>query len=665
MSSATRFGPYLLESRIAVGGTAEVYLAKPVDSRAEVQRLIVKRLLPHMFTDEEGRRMFEREAALHAVIEHENVVKIFGAGQSDKGEPYLAMEFVDGVDGYRLLRRVRQEGQTLPVGLAVHMASEVLHALEHVHSAKDGKGKALGIIHRDVTPSNIYLSKDGLVKLGDFGIARSATRMTIRNDNGPAMLKGTFAYLAPEQVAGETFDHRSDLFSLAVVLAEMLLGKPLFPGGGQLAVLLAIRDCKIDALVEIKAQLPAGLFEVLQRALSRDPAKRYPTAHQFAEALRPFATQRDEARLALAQRVRWVQAGGSTDAMAAVRDSAFKLRAAIAATQEPSVFEQRTAEYTLLPSNVVTANGQRMGPLTFAKLMECLATGQIGLGDKVDYMGRGLLPVEQIEELARFLPTQTATTNQLVGPGVPDIMDQFATTSMLDILMRFLRDKSTGVLFTERPASDGAEGGRKELYFLQGKLHHVASSNASELLGEYLVRRGKLAREELDLALAVLPRYGGRMGDTLISLGLVGPVDIFRAIREQGRDRVADLFLWKQGTASFYRGQTAPRVEFPLDLDLPTLMLAGLEASQPLETPMEQFRGQLDSLLEPGVGDHLQSLSGMTWPPLVQRVLSLVSAPKPLREVLKAAARVGQFTAGDVLRALEILLAAQLVRWGK
>ena len=105
--------------------------------------------------------------------------------------------------------------------------------------------------------------------------------------------------------------------------------------------------------------------------------------------------------------------------------------------------------------------------------------------------------------------------------------DQLGNVSMLHTLMRVLAQRETGVLFAERVDEAGVEGARKELYFVAGKLHHVASSNASELLGEYLVRRGKLEREELDLALAVLPRYGGRMGDTLISMGLVGPVDIF------------------------------------------------------------------------------------------------------------------------------------------
>ena len=241
--------------------------------------------------------MFEREAALHAAVTHENVVTVFGSGLSDKGEPYLAMEYVDGVDGYRLLRRLKQEGRTLPVGIAVHIVTEVLRALSSVHTAKDEHGKAMGIIHRDVTPSNLYLSVNGRVKLGDFGIARSSARATMKNA-ASAVLKGKFAYLAPEQVAGEPFDHRADLFSTATVLAEMMLGKPLFPGGGQLAVLLAIRDCRTDAIDELKSTLPKGMHDVLKRSLAREPKARYQTADALlrgAQAVRVGSASRRSA----------------------------------------------------------------------------------------------------------------------------------------------------------------------------------------------------------------------------------------------------------------------------------------------------------------------------------------------------------------------------------
>jgi serine/threonine-protein kinase len=333
--------------------------------------------------------------------------------------------------------------------------------------------------------------------------------------------------------------------------------------------------------------------------------------------------------------------------------------------QDGPDLDQKTERYELLPSWVLKEDGEKLGPWTFARLMEALATGHIQRGDQVDFVGRGFKDVEEIEEFQRFLPSQTATTGKLVGPGAPDYHDDLANVSMLHTLMRVLSQRDTGVLFAER-ADESGEAVRKELYFVAGKLHHVASSNASELLGEYLVRRGKLEREELDLALAVLPRYGGRMGDTLISMGLVGPVDIFRAIREQGRDRVADLFLWKSGMVTFYRGQTAPHVEFPLDLDLPTLMLAGLEAAKPGDAPMDEHRNHLDRLvaLRAAPSDDLAtSLEDVVWPALVSRVQSLLKQPTKLRDVLKGAARTGGHSAGDVLRCLEILYAAGLVTW--
>jgi serine/threonine-protein kinase len=691
MSSPLQFGPFFLDSRIAVGGTAEVYLARPATEDSGLPaRLVVKRLLPHFASDPEGRTMFEREARLHGAVTHANVVTVFHASVDSRGEPYLAMEYIDGVDGYRLLRRLRQDDALLPVGVAIYIAREVLRALESVHAARDPlSGGALGIVHRDVSPSNIYLSKDGKVKLGDFGIARSTTRTTLRSEAGQ-VLKGKFAYLAPEQVAGEPSDHRADLFSLATLLAEVLLNRPLFPGGGQLAILLAIRDCKIDALQEIRTRLPPGLFEVLGRALSRKPADRFATAKDFGAALAPFEADGRLAVREIAARVRWVESASSSDNMAAVRESARAMRAvkpvapdqaappplpssAGAASgsaraggrQDGPDLDQKTERYELLPSWVLKEDGEKLGPWTFARLMEALATGHIQRGDQVDFVGRGFKDVEEIEEFQRFLPSQTATTGKLVGPGAPDYHDDLANVSMLHTLMRVLSQRDTGVLFAER-ADESGEAVRKELYFVAGKLHHVASSNASELLGEYLVRRGKLEREELDLALAVLPRYGGRMGDTLISMGLVGPVDIFRAIREQGRDRVADLFLWKSGMVTFYRGQTAPHVEFPLDLDLPTLMLAGLEAAKPGDAPMDEHRNHLDRLvaLRAAPSDDLAtSLEDVVWPALVSRVQSLLKQPTKLRDVLKGAARTGGLSAGDVLRCLEILYAAGLVTW--
>jgi len=189
----------------------------------------------------------------------------------------------------------------------------------------------------------------------------------------------------------------------------------------------------------------------------------------------------------------------------------------------------------------------------------------------------------------------------------------------------------------------------------------VASNNATELLGEYLVRRHVISREELDFALAVLPRYNGRMGDTLISLGLVSSLDIFRAIRDQGRDRLVDLFRWQSGELAFYAGQTARHVEFPLDLDIPPLIFAGIEAAQG-EVKLDAWRERLDAVIGPPDGPRPR-LHGAPWPPLARRLLTVADRPRPLRDVLAATAQGGAATASDALQALDVMLAAKLLVW--
>jgi serine/threonine-protein kinase len=718
-----RFGPYLLEARLAVGATTEVYLARlsaeEVKARSEAgtlegpdplpERFVVKRLLPHLVSDAEGRTRFQREAALHSVVLHPNVVRVFASGTTAQGEPYLAMEYVDGCDAFRLLRRTTHERTVLPVTASVFVMREVLRALTAVHEARDAAGVPLGIVHRDVTPSNIYLSSRGDVKLGDFGIARSMQRIDARPAGEGAQdvsLMGKFSYLAPEQVAGEPFDHRADLFSAATVLAELLIGKPLFPGTGQLQVLLAIRDCNLKPLHDARDRLPEGVVPVLEKALSRDPALRFADAGALGAALAPFAGNPEIARSELAVRVRSVQTVPSDAHLAAVRESARAIRSAprldvidvvppepTAPLPEPAraaapataavppaedsreleidIDEQAfddddedphardTGTYPELVSYVLRPNGQREGPFTFAKLVEAIATGGIAIGDKVDYLGAGWKPIQDIPDLLRLLP-KTSTPPAPTPTENPAYAADLSVSTMLDVLAYVLMHKQSGLLLLEKPAEGDQEAQRREVYFLRGRLHHVPSTNAGERLGEFLVRRGKLAREELDLALAVLPRYGGRMGDTLIGLGLVDGVDIFRAIREQGQGRVTELFLWRDGFAYLHPETEVPAVEFPLDLDLPTLMLAGMEASHPGDTPMQFIEPQLDSMVVPNPRPELASF---VWPPLVAATRDALTKPMTLRDLLGAVTRVAQVSGADVARALELLLAMDLAHW--
>ncbi|MEO8874062.1 MAG: DUF4388 domain-containing protein, partial [Polyangiaceae bacterium] len=298
---------------------------------------------------------------------------------------------------------------------------------------------------------------------------------------------------------------------------------------------------------------------------------------------------------------------------------------------------------------------------------EAIATGEVGRNDNVEYGGRDACAIDKIEELSRLLPPQTATTSQLAGPGAPDLYENLATTTMTDTLLRVLENRETGVMFAqsaEDAGRDASEMDRKELYFLQGKLHHVASSNALEMFGHYLVRMKKLEPSDLEMALNVLPRYGGRMGDTLIALGFMNAIDIFNALRDQGRDKVADLFKWRSGTLSFYREEKAPTVEFPLGLDLPALLLRGLQSSHDEAAIKSDLERKLNISVGPGACDRAGLSKEVSWPPIVGFLLDACKTSVPLRLAVERATKEAGSRPIETYCAVELLVAAHLLAWG-
>jgi serine/threonine-protein kinase len=655
---------------------SEVYLARPAEGNPATE-LVIKRLLPSVLDDPRSRKTFQMEANLHTAARHANVVEMYQSGEVE-GEPYLAMEYVPGVDAFRLMRRAQSETTRIPPSIGIYIARELCKALACVHGLVDEDGNPLGIVHRDVTPSNIYLSEVGEVKLGDFGIARSFAEKP--RAQGTHVLKGKYGYLAPEQVSGEPFDHRADLFSLAVVLSEMMIGQALFPGAGQLAVLLAIRDCRIDPLRAAMSSLPKGLFPVLEKALAKAPDDRFSSAAEFYEALAPYETpDADTIAGELATLVKWA---GDASTLAkriegALREST-KMQAQKIGTPLPRPVERLTAPPPAL-ANVRTSDGRLINDVSFAKLVEFIVTGELGAQDEVAMAGQGFQRLEAIDVLARHLPPSTATTSRLDGPGVPDYAGELASTSMLDVLTWLLVRRETGALFADRPAvptrrpippggsvaTSMRESGfgpvRKELYFENGRLILVASSEPSELLGEHLVRRGAIQRSELEAALLEMPRYDGRLGDTLIGLGLVDAVEVFRAIESQGRARVAAIFRWAGGRVSFYRGVKPHRVDFRLDLDIPELMLAGLEESVADSTLIERHRGDTEAMFNPIRPPPHYAMS-VAWPPSVLLLMGTLGSGRKLGDILATLKATRNMDAPEVLRAIEITLAGGLVR---
>jgi serine/threonine-protein kinase len=266
---------YDLLERIAVGGMAEIFRAKAHGAHGFEKTLAIKRILPDLARDAEFEARFIAEAKLAVALTHANLVQIFDFGRF-AGSLYIAMEYVDGPDLGRLLKTAAERGESVPLGAAMHVAMEVCKGLDVAHARR--------VVHSDISPSNILLSRLGEVKIADFGIARAAA------DGGPVVagegrVMGKWPYMSPEQTRGEPLDTRSDLFSAAVVIYELLTGDKLFRGRDVDAIVESVRSMPIPPASSRRASLPPALDGVLAKALERDPARRYQQASELLRAI--------------------------------------------------------------------------------------------------------------------------------------------------------------------------------------------------------------------------------------------------------------------------------------------------------------------------------------------------------------------------------------------
>ncbi len=277
--SGKHYGRYELEQRLAMGGMAEIFSAR-IRTEGFEKRVCIKRILPHYLESEEFITMFRDEARTAARLQHANVVQVFDFGDVE-GTLFLAMELVDGSDLRRVLETARKQGRSIAVGAALQIAIDMCKGLHHAHTLSDG-GRALGIVHRDVSPHNVLISKAGEVKVTDFGIARAAERAT---HTSTGMVKGKIAYMAPEQAQGLPFDHRLDQFATGVVLWEMLAGRRLFAADNDASTLKKVLACQVPPLAALRPEVPAALDEVLARVLREAPADRFADMRQLEVAL--------------------------------------------------------------------------------------------------------------------------------------------------------------------------------------------------------------------------------------------------------------------------------------------------------------------------------------------------------------------------------------------
>lgn len=276
-----RFDEYVLVGKLGHGGMAEVFLALAQGPSGFRKLLVIKRLHGHMRDDPALVEMFLHEAKLAARLNHPNVVQTNKVG-SFEGHHFLAMEYLDGQPLNRVLKRTRDEAGALRAPLAARVVSDALDGLHYAHEASDFDGSPLRIVHRDISPHNVFVTYEGQVKLLDFGIAKAATQ---ESNTRTGLIKGKFAYIAPEQARGDVVDRRADIWSMGITLWECLAGRRLFRGSSEVAVLHATLHDPIPRLAEVVSGVPDELSRIVDRALQRDPDRRYPTALAFKEDL--------------------------------------------------------------------------------------------------------------------------------------------------------------------------------------------------------------------------------------------------------------------------------------------------------------------------------------------------------------------------------------------
>jgi serine/threonine-protein kinase len=267
---------------------AEVFRAQATGPRGYRRTLIIKCILPHLAAHPEFIRAFVNEAKILGLLNHPNIVGIYDFGE-DHGRHYLALEYLDGSSLASLLTRARDAGATLPFGLVAFIAREVCRGLAAVHTLCFPDGSPMNVIHRDVTPSNVMTTTSGAVKLLDFGIAKINGSGTVTR---VGQIKGKAGYLAPEQILGGAVDGRVDLFSLGVVLYEMLRLEPLFHGeGGDVGAVYRTLEKAIAAPSSFRPDISATFSRVVMKALAREPALRYQTAADMEADLNSVFTE--------------------------------------------------------------------------------------------------------------------------------------------------------------------------------------------------------------------------------------------------------------------------------------------------------------------------------------------------------------------------------------
>ncbi len=599
----TQFGDYVLGERIAAGGMAAVFHAEPLKRRFDGP-IVLKHMLPSLAKNQDFVAMFIDEARISTRLDHPNIVHVHDFEATDRGL-FLVMELIDGPDLLAVLSRCATVGRQLEPELAAYIACHVLEALDYAHGAALPSGKHLHVVHRDVSPSNILISRRGHVKLADFGIARAAA-MGRTTEIAQGSLKGKFGYMSPEQVRGDELDGRSDVFSLAIVLAEMLMTRRLFSAASDIELLMMVRRGDLSRLDKYGAHIAPALAEIVRKGLSVDREERYRNAGEFRDALADWLanSERRTGAARLASLLTELEKDGD-DLSAATR------------RRVPS---SKTIG-TMSGQNTVMA---RLAANDAAKRARKAYVEEQATVSRADRDHVTLAPFQQAAEVVPPAPPARAHTESRAysldeGGDLDGVL-------VVELLAEIARNRRTGALMLTSGESF------KEAYFRDGDPVFVRCNIPQDRFGEFLVRRQLITREQLDRTLNVLDHFNGRLGQALVSLDLIKPVDAVRMLAQQVSHKLMGACAWRTGTFEFRDNEVNP---WPaLELHLRTTAIIGKSLGA---IPIERLLVWAEGVkTRPAVLDREQAQAFELEPAIHDRIDVLMGGKKTLGDVIDA-----------------------------
>ena len=275
---------YRVVEKLESGGMAEVFRAESEGLQGFRKQVAIKRVLPHLSSKKKFISMFLDEARLSAQLSHSNCVQVFDIGVGDNAF-FIVMEFVDGANLKSIIEHIKKTGHDFPVEHAVYLSLELCKGLSYAHELTDNSGVPLHIVHRDMSPPNVLITKNGEVKIVDFGLAKANSQL---EKSEPGIIKGKFSYLSPEAAMGQEVDLRTDIFAVGIILWELLSGQRLFLGDTDFQTVKRVQAAQVPSISQINRKVPLELEKIMARALARDPAARYGTARELGLDLSKF-----------------------------------------------------------------------------------------------------------------------------------------------------------------------------------------------------------------------------------------------------------------------------------------------------------------------------------------------------------------------------------------